>query len=142
MGASAVRKPVVYCISGYKNSGKTTLMTALVSELAGRGLRVATIKHDGHDFEPDVQGTDSWRHRQAGAYASAVFSESRVMITRTWEQPDLSGLLQAFSDADVILIEGMKDSGYPKTVCRWPEESLPDPSNLADRIAAMIRAEC
>lgn len=133
MGVSAV-KPVIYAISGYKNSGKTTLMTRLVAELVRRGLRVATIKHDGHDFQPDVPGTDSFRHREAGAYGTAVFSNHRFLVTKTWEQPDESALIAAFPEADVILLEGFKHSSYPKYLCRWPEQPLPEAAQLADEI--------
>ena len=28
---------------------------------------MATIKHDAHDFEIDLPGKDTWRHRQAGS---------------------------------------------------------------------------
>ena len=45
---------VVVAVSGVKNSGKTTLITRLLPFLTGYGLRVATIKHDGHEFEGDV----------------------------------------------------------------------------------------
>ena len=31
-------------------------------EICAAGLKVAVIKHDGHDFEADVPGTDSYRH--------------------------------------------------------------------------------
>lgn len=127
-------KPVLFAISGYKNSGKTTLMTRLIAELTRRGYRVAAIKHDGHDFQPDVPGTDSFRHREAGAYGAAVFSAHRFMVTKTWEKPDESALIAAFPEADVILLEGFKHSDYPKAVCRWPEEPLPDAAALADEI--------
>lgn len=133
MGVSAV-KPVIFAISGYKNSGKTTLMTRLVAELVRRGLRVATIKHDGHDFQPDVPGTDSFRHREAGAYGTAVFSNHRFLVTKTWEKPDESALIAAFPEADVILLEGFKHSSYPKYLCRWPEVPLPEAAKLADEI--------
>ena len=61
----SARKPFVAAISGIKNSGKTTFLEHLVPVLRARGLRVAVIKHDGHDFTPDVPGTDSFRMRQA-----------------------------------------------------------------------------
>lgn len=48
------KKPLFYAVSGVKNSGKTTLITKLLPILTGRGLKVATIKHDGHDFQTDV----------------------------------------------------------------------------------------
>lgn len=134
-------KPVIYAISGFKNSGKTTLMCALVAELVRRGYRVATIKHDGHDFELDVPGTDSFRHREAGAYGTAVFSNHRYMVTKTWENCDIQSLFSAFPEADVLLLEGFKDSGYPKYFCRWPEVPVPDAAQLADEIERLMRDE-
>ena len=53
--------PVLFGIVGEKNSGKTTLMEALIRILTGRGFKVASIKHDGHDFEADREGSDSWK---------------------------------------------------------------------------------
>ena len=131
-------KPVIYAISGYKNSGKTTLMTALIAELTRRGYRVASIKHDGHDSDPDVPGTDSYRHRRAGAYGTAVFSQKRFMVTKTWEKPDMNALISAFPEADVLLLEGFKDSSYPKYFCRWPEQPLPEAAELADEIERLL----
>lgn len=140
MGVPPV-KPVIYAVSGQKNSGKTTLMSRLIAELTERGWRVATIKHDGHDFEPDVPGTDSFRHRIAGAYGSAVFSENRFLVTRTWDRGDERALIKLFPEADVILLEGFKHSTYPKYVCRWPEEPLPSAAELADEIERRMRDE-
>ena len=37
----------------------------LMNALRSRGLKVGVIKHDGHDFTPDVPGTDSYRLREA-----------------------------------------------------------------------------
>lgn len=45
------------CIAfiGRKNSGKTTLVEALISELTARGISVSSIKHHSHDdFEIDI----------------------------------------------------------------------------------------
>lgn len=111
------RKPIVV-ICGIKNSGKTTLMTKVIQNLSNRGYKVATIKHDGHDFEPDVPGTDSYHHQKAGAYGSAVFSKHRFLITKQVSDRDEmeleKSLIEAFPEADVILIEGLKNSSYEK----------------------------
>ena len=77
----SARKPFVAAISGIKNSGKTTFLEHLVPVLRARGLRVAVIKHDGHDFTPDVPGTDSFRMRQAGADGVAVYSGHQWMLS-------------------------------------------------------------
>ena len=61
------RKQFILAVSGVKNSGKTTLITKILPFLKAKGLNVAVIKHDGHDFEADVPETDSWNFAKAGA---------------------------------------------------------------------------
>lgn len=59
---------------GRKNSGKTTLLEKVISELTARGLKIATVKHHGHpDFDIDILGRDSYRHRMAGAQSTLFF---------------------------------------------------------------------
>ena len=118
MPASSPHPPVV-CVCGCKKSGKTLLVARLVRYFTDRGLAVGTIKHDGHDFDlgrsPDREGTDSWRHRAAGARASVVFSPQRWALFRDGE-PELETLLNLMADMDLILVEGLKGSAWPKVV--------------------------
>ena len=51
------KKPLILAVCGVKNSGKTTLIQKLIPLLQNQGLKVAAVKHDGHDFEPDVPVT-------------------------------------------------------------------------------------
>ena len=141
MGTPAVKKPFFYCISGYKNSGKTTLITKLIPELKRAGLKVAVIKHDGHDFESDVPGTDSYRHQKAGAYGTAVFSKNRVLITKECEGIDEQMIAKAFPEADIILIEGLKHSSYPKYICNYPQEKAVSAKILANEIIRLRKEE-
>ncbi|MBR5572562.1 MAG: molybdopterin-guanine dinucleotide biosynthesis protein B [Oscillospiraceae bacterium] len=104
----------VLAVCGEKNTGKTTLVEKLVAALTGRGLRVATIKHDGHEFSADAAGTDSYRHRAAGAYASAVFDGEKWMVVKSQPQVAAEDLTALFPEADIILLEGCKGSTYPK----------------------------
>ena len=110
----AVRKPVIAAISGVKNSGKTTFLEKLVSLLKSKGYKVAVIKHDGHEFEPDVEGTDTWKLRKAGAYGTAIFSKGRWMVVKEEPEMDETRLAAMFPEADFILLEGFKYSDYPK----------------------------
>lgn len=110
---NAADRPAVIAVSGVKNSGKTTLLEKLVAILTERGLRVAVIKHDAHSFEPDVAGTDSWRHRRAGAYGTAVYDGEKFLLVKE-QQVSAEDLIRAFPEADLILLEGQKSSAWPK----------------------------
>ena len=59
-------------VSGVKNSGKTTLIEAMLPHLTAAGLSVAVIKHDGHTFRPDDPAPDTGRHFAAGACGTAL----------------------------------------------------------------------
>jgi len=85
-----------------------------VAELKKRGYRVAIIKHDGHEFEPDVAGTDTWKLRQAGAYGTAIFSKGQWMVCKQEPGMDEMRMMELFPEADFILLEGFKYSSYPK----------------------------
>lgn len=89
-------------------------MEKLITEFAARGLKVAAIKHDGHDFTPDVKGTDSYRYQASGAYGTAVYSRNRVMMIKETANPELAEILDFYQEADLILIEGLKDTSLPK----------------------------
>lgn len=104
----------IIAVSGVKNSGKTTLIARLIPYLRAQGCRVAVIKHDGHDFEADVRGTDSYRHKEAGAYGTAVYSGRRFMVVKEQADTDVEELLGYFPEADLIMLEGLKYSAYPK----------------------------
>lgn len=103
----------ILCICGIKNSGKTTYIQHLIRHLKEMGKIVAVIKHDGHDFEGDRPGTDTYRYHAAGAEETAIFSEKRCMINAD-RAIGLKALINGFSDADIILVEGMKESALPK----------------------------
>lgn len=133
-------------VSGVKNSGKTTLITRLIPYLTKHGYRVAVIKHDGHDFETDVKGTDSFRHKEAGAYATAVFSNNRFQVVKEQKNTRDEELIACFPEADIILLEGFKNSDYRKIevirsavsqvpVCR-PETVLAYVTDWTDMTAA------
>lgn len=106
-------KQLILAISGVKNSGKTTLIENIIPILSSKGVKVATIKHDGHDFEPDVPNTDTYKHRQSGAYGVAIFSKNKYMLVKNEEVSEVE-LINQFCDADIILLEGFKNSNYPK----------------------------
>ena len=107
----------VYGVTGWKNAGKTTLMERLVSEIAGRGVTVSTIKHAHHDTDVDQPGRDSYRHRTAGAREVLLASPVRWALMhelRDTPEPQLSELLPRLSPVDLVLVEGYKRAAHPK----------------------------
>jgi molybdopterin-guanine dinucleotide biosynthesis protein MobB len=106
-------KTPVYSFVAWSGTGKTTLLEKLVGELAGRGLRVCVIKHDGHDFQADVPEKDSYRMTQAGAAVSIITNDDHgaVFINRP---VSVETLVDGVRDVDVILVEGCKNGPYPK----------------------------
>ena len=78
----------IFAVSGVKNSGKTTLICKLLEIFKRKRLKAAVLKHDGHDFKPDVPGTDTYRQLQAGAYGTVVFSAGKYMLVK--QQPQIS----------------------------------------------------
>jgi molybdopterin-guanine dinucleotide biosynthesis adapter protein len=107
----------VYGVTGWKNTGKTTLTERLVSELVGQGLRISTVKHAHHATEIDHPGRDSHRHREAGAGQVIVASPVRwALMTelRGAGEPPLVDLLDHLDPCDLVLIEGYKTAPHPK----------------------------
>lgn len=119
-------KTPVFAVSGRKNTGKTTLLVTLVQELSARGVRAAVIKHDGHDFTADAPGTDSYRLKEAGACGTAVYSDRRFCLVKEEKGLKAEDFFGYFPEADIILLEGGKDSPYPKIeVMRTEISELP-----------------
>jgi molybdopterin-guanine dinucleotide biosynthesis protein B len=113
-----VSHPRVFGVTGWKNSGKTTLVERLVAEFVRRGWRVATIKHAHHDVDIDQPGTDSFRHRAAGATEVVLVGGLRYAIMREQAEPKLAEVLQRLAPADVVLIEGFKHEPHFKIEVR------------------------
>ncbi|WP_323783695.1 molybdopterin-guanine dinucleotide biosynthesis protein B [Leisingera sp.] len=112
----------VYGVTGWKNNGKTGLMERLVTEFTSRGFTVSTIKHAHHATDVDQPGTDSYRHRQAGASEVVLASAGRVAIMqelRGAAEPPLAELLARLNPVDLVLVEGYKREPHPKVeACR------------------------
>jgi len=111
-------KPLIG-IAAYSGTGKTTLLTRLIPELTGRGLRLAVVKHAHHDFEIDYPAKDSYKLRKAGATQMLIASRSRWALVTDHEdhgEPRLQELLRNLdSDSvDLVLVEGFKEERFPK----------------------------
>jgi molybdopterin-guanine dinucleotide biosynthesis adapter protein len=104
-------------LAGWSGAGKTTLLTRLIPLLRAQGLRVSVIKHAHHNFDVDVPGKDSWRHRQAGAEEVLVSSANRWALMhelRGAQEPHLRELLSKLSRVDLVIVEGYKSEPHRK----------------------------
>ncbi|HDP70660.1 MAG TPA: molybdopterin-guanine dinucleotide biosynthesis protein B [Actinobacteria bacterium] len=111
-----MNKSPIISIVGKSNSGKTTLIEKLVPEIKRRGYRVATIKHDVHDFDVDVPGKDSWKHAQAGVDSVIVASAKKLAVIKRLEKElSLDEIAERYlNNVDIIITEGFKKENKPK----------------------------
>jgi len=99
-------------IYGRQDSGKTKLVEALVGELS-KEFRVATVKHVSEaGWSIDAEGKDTWRHAMAGA--SPVVAAGENETSYIFKPAQALSEVFARLDADIILVEGFKDSCIPK----------------------------
>ncbi len=132
-------------VTGWKNSGKTAMVAGIVGELTQRGYRVSTVKHTHHAFDLDRKGTDSFRHRAAGAMEVALVSGTRWALmheNREGEgEPGLPDFLPRLEPCDVVIVEGYKREAYPKLEVRRIDASRNDPFALTDPTVFAIASD-
>jgi molybdopterin synthase catalytic subunit len=102
----------VISVVGYKKSGKTALVSALVRQLSGFGT-VGTVKHMGEQrLNPGE--TDTGRHFDAGA--ETVIGITGTELISFSRDSDLEDALDMLCDRglDFVVVEGFKGSNLPK----------------------------
>ncbi|MGL5001646.1 MAG: molybdopterin-guanine dinucleotide biosynthesis protein B [Casimicrobium sp.] len=107
----------IFGFAGWSGSGKTTLIEQVIAHLSAQGTRVSLVKHAHHDFDLDIPGKDSYRHRKAGAGEVLVTSAQRFALIRehrgaaelTWQDA-----VARLAPCDLVLIEGFKRAPIPK----------------------------
>lgn len=107
----------IFGFAGFSGSGKTTLVEKLIPIFNEDGYAVSTIKHAHHDFDIDIQGKDSWRHRKAGAKEVLVASGKRWALMHELgeeNEPSLAAHLARISPCDIVFVEGCKHEPIPK----------------------------
>lgn len=121
-------------------AGKTEVVRRLVAELAGRGVRVSTVKRVPETVDLEKPGSGTWKHREAGAREVVLASTSRMAILReiptNEDEPDVEALLARLAPVDMVLLEGFRLTYYPKLEFVQPERNrrliaLDDPMVLA-----------
>jgi molybdopterin-guanine dinucleotide biosynthesis protein B len=134
----------VFGVVGWKNSGKTTLTERLVSEFTARGLTVSMVKHTHHNVDVDRSGTDSYRHRMAGAQEVMLAGGSRFALMHEYRDQaefELDELLSRMAPCDLVLVEGFKRTPIPKLEVHREERQTSLLSETDASIVA-VAADC
>lgn len=101
-------------IVGPSDTGKTRLIESLATRLRERG-RVATVKHCTEPPDIDTVGTDTDRHREAGAVTTYGLANGAWFATG--EDRTLAETLDDLApSADYALVEGIADAAIPQVV--------------------------
>ncbi len=130
----------VFGLVGWSGAGKTTLMVALLQELASRGVSVSTMKHAHHNFDVDKPGKDSYEHRAAGAREVLVTSANRWALMHELQgapEPDIDTLIRRMSPVDLLLIEGFKHHSHTKLEVHRPSLGKPLLAHDDQRVVAV-----
>lgn len=97
-------------VIGWKNSGKTTLVSRLVSHLRKKKFKVGVVKHAHHTFDIDHPNTDSYKIREAGSYKTTIVSEKRLahIEEKISSEIDIEELIKFNNGCDILIFEGFK----------------------------------
>lgn len=105
----------VFSINGYTKSGKTTTVENVIKELKVRGFSVGSVKEIHYEeFEIDVEGTNTSRHRSAGSelvtargmYETDILFQEKISMEK----------LLSFYKHDYVVLEGVNDINAPKII--------------------------
>jgi molybdopterin-guanine dinucleotide biosynthesis protein B len=121
-------------VVGFKNSGKTTLVSKLIQSYSNQGLKVASLKHHGHGGTPTaIPNTDSEKHKQAGAIMAGVEGDGTFQLSITQQSWNIEQLLAFYHvmEIDILLIEGYKKLDFDKIVLIRNEADL----SLLDQVS-------
>lgn len=108
-GAENLMSSIVSFI-GWHDSGKTTLVCQVVTELKKLGYRVGVIKSSNDaGIEFDTPGTDTYKHKEAGADSVMLVSPDQMFLQAGKSDLSLRTLAHRyFPDVDIVIGEGFK----------------------------------
>ncbi len=118
----------VFSVCGFTSTGKTTTVEGIIKELKRRNYSVGSVK-DIHfeDFRIDTQGSNTHRHRMAGAelVTARGIHETDILFPRQLNIYEI----QAFYDVDYLVIEGMCDANIAHILTGKTKQDLENKYN-------------
>jgi len=127
-------------VVGPSDSGKTTLVERLAERLADRGT-VGTIKHISREPDLETAGTDTDRHRGAGAAVTYGLADEEGWFA-TGESLGLDGALERLGPTcDYALVEGYRDADLPTVVLGDPDDGYSHDIAATEALASAHAAD-
>ncbi|WP_240419032.1 molybdopterin-guanine dinucleotide biosynthesis protein B [Paenibacillus periandrae] len=128
--------------AGFSNSGKTRLISRLVSYFTSISIRCAVVKHDAHGHYTEASGTDSAQFVEAGAAATVIISpnSSVIMHRESFSLEMMLTRLQA-EGFELILIEGFKKGNHEQVALFRNKEQADILSELNHLPIAVVAPE-
>ncbi|MFW9830727.1 MAG: molybdopterin-guanine dinucleotide biosynthesis protein B [Candidatus Thorarchaeota archaeon] len=140
--------PPIISVLGYKDSGKTTVITNIINHLSHQKKRILSAKHVGEPaFTLDSPGTDSYRHIESGALATVLHSETTTTLLLKNPPSTLQALIHLGVSAvpvDVVVLEGFrfwtqKHPQIAKIICIRSQEEI---TEFTNKTIAPIIGQC
>lgn len=113
----------VFSVIGISKSGKTTTVENVIKELKKRRYTVGSVKEiHFEDFAIDEEGTNTYRHKIAGAQLVSArgYHETDILFP---EKLSIDKLL-SFYEQDYVVLEGVRDGNIPKIVTAHTVEEI------------------
>jgi molybdopterin-guanine dinucleotide biosynthesis protein MobB len=110
-------KPVIIGFYGYSKSGKTKLISELISYFTSKNYIVASIKKTEKSYDVDMEGKDTYKFASKGSDI-IVFKTKKQTSFIVNKEMDLKEIIEYLiknnENIDLIFIEGAKDKSIPK----------------------------
>ncbi len=124
----------IFSVFGISSSGKTTTIENIIRELKKRRYSVGSIKEiHFEEFAIDTEGSNTFRHRLAGAelITARGYYETDILFK---EKLPISKILR-FYEHDYVVMEGVTDYNMPKIITAHDEKEIEE--RLDDTVFAI-----
>jgi molybdopterin-guanine dinucleotide biosynthesis adapter protein len=112
-----------FSVVGITKSGKTNTIENMIREIKRRGFSVGSIKEIHYeDFAMDSEGTNTYRHRQAGSELVTARGYGETDILYQGKLP-VEEILRHYTQ-DYVVLEGVTDFNVPVILCAHDEEDI------------------
>jgi molybdopterin-guanine dinucleotide biosynthesis protein B len=136
-------EPVIIGFYGYSKSGKTKLISELISYFSKENYNIACIKQTNKFYDVDKKGKDTYRFAIEGSNFIVFMTRKHTsfIIRKEMKINDVIEYIMNYSNLDLIFIEGAKDYFIPKIrIGEKPliENTILDYNNDINKIISII----